>query len=510
MWSSIQKKVSPSESLIDNEHEKDDNIDMESCDAIKIQKEEESEGKNIKTIGIDSNFDHSPHISDEVSISTKDSMGHRTIIESVCDLQAETTEAFESNDDEIIHDHFDDFKDYSGCNNEAETTSIDQGQNIFESSKSDEEVDVDQLSFEQEDSLSSNSFRRIEKRAALRSKVEVSRQNVSSKLSVLKSKSSELPTEAPIKVSTEEPSNKPAEDPTKETAHLSTEKKLNLANKKDCADRNDTVTMKEDVYLDLGNIMIKENLNSMDILSSNEANMTPSNEQDLADAPKEQNITQQTLLSKILTRKVILYLIVISSLVLNILHIFPTVQDGEDLTNQQKLVSNAMSLLLVHLKLNKVQDEVLKFHRPDTNSPYKSIVFLLNVVMLMITISIMFWSSKFKLTNGKVDIKEDNETMTSPKPRKFQRELSSLDKRNIFPSTVSAHMVQKDGSLVEVKRTMRFSPELKRFSPAPVFKKSKNSKHSAQAHIINTQKKRIGIFSPPLKMRNILKTKKET
>eukprot|EP00551_Chaetoceros_affinis_P017350 CAMPEP_0203703830 /NCGR_PEP_ID=MMETSP0091-20130426/44495_1 /ASSEMBLY_ACC=CAM_ASM_001089 /TAXON_ID=426623 /ORGANISM="Chaetoceros affinis, Strain CCMP159" /LENGTH=204 /DNA_ID=CAMNT_0050578623 /DNA_START=85 /DNA_END=699 /DNA_ORIENTATION=- len=188
---------------------------------------------------------------------------------------------------------------------------------------------------------------------------------------------------------------------------------------------------------------------------------------------------------------------------------------------EEELVSQAVRLLLVQLKLNKVHEEVMKFHTEKESRSPKSTVFLISCLTHMMIILFVIVSLRAKMNNAKKEERDDEAVQvvandaiifTSPTP-KLTRELSSLDKKNIFPSTVRAPLVQKDGTLTEVKRTMRFSPEVKRFSPefkmkvtrVPSLNNSnlnaaKQQKHK-QKQRTHVERKRAMFNSPELKMK---------
>lgn len=408
----------------------------------------------------DSIFGHPPHLFDEISISTKDSFGGTTIIEPVFDLQGESSATKER----IIREKEIDPKtslldDYPMHIQEGSYESG-KGQNEDEQIVvSSDIVEQLQLSLEDEGAMSAmsyNSFQRIEKRAALKSKVEEHRQILTSKLSGLQTAGEK----------------KDNADDDEEVSLLDNVSNHNdhVMQQKSHEDYNNLHD--EGVYLDMGNLMFNSDANVTDDDHNNNV---------VDDSAKHQEgmiVQPVSPYSNIISANNVFYMLFVISMVFNVINRFDVDEEQEELAveavdaNQQELVSSAINLLLFHFQLTKVHDEITdKLDVGKTSS--NIIMFMIAIVPIMIVALIitssMSWFKKdgTKSIQGKNGKPKQAKSFKSPTPKKrLQREMSSLDKKNIFTSTVSAEVVMKDGSIAEVKKTMRFSPEVKRYSPS--------------------------------------------
>jgi hypothetical protein len=503
MWSSIQKKVDVSVKSSTSEEGNESNMEdrKSNIDNAKIKsdikgtstneerEEEETEKKDSKAFVDASNFGNSPDLLDEISISTKDSLGYEAILEDVLDLQTEEKNIFEERKPSHECTSY-----ITGSDETRSEKSCEEGLVHSDNNKSDEEVDLDELSFHQEESMSFDSFQRIEKQAELRSKVAKHRQNLTSKLSILKSLSGDGDVQS--KAQAEEQAEEQVEEQSDEGRGKVEENYENKRNPK-----KGSVTMNEEVFVDLGNLMYDNPIYDNLVYEENQA---PTNiESSNVAYPNFSNDNDQVGLSKFFSTKRIFYAIVVFSIALNISNLFLSSDqnEGREMKEGEDLVSKATSLILIQLKLNKVHEEVMKLHLEKGNYPSRPATFLCSFIMIIL-ISMMLWSIQFIQEKLRVANEEKEYTITSPNPKKqLQRELSSLDKKNIFPSTVTAPLVQKNGTLTEVKRSMRFSPEIKRFSPG--FK----TQSKKEARLRLNLEKRANIFSPKLKMNTIKESK---
>ncbi len=404
-------------------------------------------------------FGHPPHLFDEISISTKDSFGGTTIIEPVFDLQGKSSATKESFIREKEIDPktslLDDYPMHIQESSYESGTGQNEDEQIVVSSNIVEQL---QLSLEDEGAMSVmsyNSFQRIEKRAALKSKVEEHRQILNSKLSGLQTTSG----------------NKDYADKDKEESLLDNE-----SNHDDYVmhQKNHEIYNLHDegVYLDLGNLMFNSDANvTDDDHSNNVVDDGAEHQEGLIVQPSSHH-------SSIISANKVFYILFIISVLFNVINRFEVDEEQEELSveavdiNQQELVTSAINLLLFHFQLTKIHDEITdKLDVGKTGS--NIIMFMIAIVPIMVVALIitssMSWLKKdeTKSIQGKNKKSNQAKSFKSPTPKKrLQREMSSLDKKNIFTSTVSAEVVMKDGSVAEVKKTMRFSPEVKRFSPS--------------------------------------------
>lgn len=415
-------------------------------------------------------FGNPSYLFDEISISTKDSLGPTTSIEPVFDLQ-EQSSIKKTVDDNVEEEQKREHKSLLGFFKTHVKTSHEKSDQatssvVLKPPKLDQE-----LSFFPEDSVMSfGSFQRIEKRAALKSKVEEHRLILSSKLSDLKLEK---------QGDTEDVSN-----PDKQSESL-------LDEPIDGQNWDPSTDLKEEVYLGLGNLMFNDDvIDDFDVVfdkNSDNAKQKPFDEPTLAPT---------TLFSL----KNTLYIALICSLAMNVFNLFQVEEEFEEapsleIEEQEVTVSNVISFMLVHFKLSDKVGSHAQFFT----------VLLSRAFTLVTTFYVLSLIIKSKYVDDrKVGSSKQKGKFSSPTPKKIlQRELSSLDKENIFPSTVTTHEVLSDGTLTEVKRTMRFSPEVKRYSPSFDYKKQTKSKTP------EVKVEKPSAFASPLKMKIIQEIKME-
>ena len=483
---------------------------------------------------------------DEISISTKDSLGPTAFIEPIFDLQAPTKTAkaetqmskhptktfhdFKSIGDseciQMYHDQDDskeinvyrqkedgdDVYDKDNTNITVQFGSHDE-KHIIENDQQDEKITqtCEKLDIEEEDvkrchereetvssssspskASSYDSFQRIVKRAFLRSKVEHKRQNLSSKISILNTKS----VDATVDCNSHD--------------HDDTNQFVEDEVKSQCNDTSitDTNRANEDVFLGLGKLMYKEDDDQ------GQHHQQQQQHQPSAESGDDPNVTREanpfSSWNQIST-KTLLYIIIVMSVVMNVCNYLPffditgksdNEMDGQD-TNT--LTKDAMNFFLVYSKLSMVQDEMKALHLEKKESDFMSSLKLGFVVLVIFTsfvVSLFVVNKKNAFVPNECNNPCD---FISPSTNKksLRRELSSLDKKNIFPSTMNTETVQKDGTIKEVKRSMRFSPEAKRFTSPPLKQVSCASSNTTTRQLpkktyVNGMKS-PGMFSPRLK-----------
>ena len=485
-------------------------IPFEKCNHETIETKNEKKNPkehpetNIETSIDLSIFNHPSNQFDEISISSQDSLGNTAMVESVFDLQTEqksiciVDEIQESLSTHHYH-HHDDHDSHSLEGNmdvKNEESTSDSNLRTFDNEyedgndddanaddndgnddeddvndKSDngknEKVEVDNISLHEEETISLDSFKRIEKKAALRVKVEARLHNFSSKLFKLKKNTNTPKNDDNNKEKEEERSSDHVLGGIVEKKMLD-DVAVGGAKEDECGGNDETeeatpkkpddsAVVNEGVYLDLGNLMFKDECNSI------ESDLSKKNHEE---EETKLNLARSSYASRLCTKNGIFLAIVLGSFVFNAMDIslFTHEEESEDrIQDQNELINDATSLLLLHMKLKKVE-EVMQVH--ETKSSH--VLFIINSLIAMIGFSFFTYSmAKSKMNKGELSNAKQVTTFTSPSTTKksLKRELSSLDKTNIFPSTVNTQVVQKDGTLTEVKRTMRFSPEAKRFSP---------------------------------------------
>ncbi len=501
----------------------------------------------------------SPNLFDEISISTKDSFGPTAFIEPIFDLQAATATTTATtrgasqkkifDQDGSIHDSqciqmyhctndqkeltandqdIDIHNDYSNNNNnnsndsnnnhddidcfdnnqESSTsnenkqnkrddaTKDDQNENkqeVLVLSQEEEDEDEDEVvaattgvRVENESLISYDSFQRMVKRAFLRSKVEKKRQDLTSKMNILNS------------VRTDGSGTNMNATRVEIEGFVCQEEEVVVGGSPNSHD--DVAGVNEDVFLGLGKLMYKED-------GDNEEEEEEEEQCSEVPASVASNTYWNLISSKNAFRAIIAM-----SLVLNCYNylILPSVEVEETVTSTQ--VKDAMNLFLIHTKLNKVHDEVKKIHlekqQTDFLTTLKTSIIACIILAMMIANLLKYYTIQVNNRNESYDFTSPHTTNT--KRKSLKRELSSLDKKNIFPSTVSTVTVQKDGTLAEVKRTMRFSPPgVKRFtSPEPQslltqssltlpsLKKASSKQRPRKQKSCGSGMKSPGLFSP--------------
>mmetsp|Transcript_23307 Transcript_23307/g.28642 ORF Transcript_23307/g.28642 Transcript_23307/m.28642 type:complete len:506 (+) Transcript_23307:289-1806(+) len=471
--------------------EKDVNVDIDATRAenlsegnpvLKVQATKE-EGQEVadEEHHLHVDVDDSPNLFDEVSLSTKDSICNISLTDHIFDFQYKGEEILEDRKSVSCCDKSHDSRSY-----EEKNSSHDDDEDI----KSDK-TNLDEISLRQDETMSYSSFQRIEKRAALREKVSRDRLMLASKLSILKTTTQ----------------SQDAKDKCDEfdEANFENEQKVSdedvpifdqdvMKEEQNVADGGD---LDEKMYLDLGKELLQNTNDDMYRSSSHQLQVDGNT----------------TFLSRIRSMvKTIFYASVILSIAFVVCafdslyekNLIEEEEDVEPESHNDELITKVLSLLLVQFKMNKIRDD---FDQVDFNNrvSYEKSYLAIFCILLIIAFTSALSSIVLLVTKSKIEPLDDEEQYNrqiSTTPRSnLKREISSLDKKNIFASTVTSPLVKKDGTLVDVKRTMRFSPEVQRFSSDPKMHARKVEKNRSH------QGSKSTLFSPEPKMKPIKEEK---